>query len=66
MSDRITGLTVYFKKPVKDEDAVKWCEAIELMSNISKVEMKIVGPDYYFAHETVRRELIEKIWDILK
>lgn len=65
MSDRIKGLTVYFKKPINEEYAKVLCDAIRCFEGVSKVDKAIVKPDYYFAVAEARAELRDKILELL-
>jgi len=63
MSDRIKGLTVIFKKPLKDEDAERFKSAIEMFAEVAKVEMKITEG---IELEMAKFQLREKLWEALK
>lgn len=65
MSDRMKGITIYFKKPMRDDDAQAIIDACKLFPNVAKVEGSIVTSDYYFQVAQARSEIRDKILDII-
>jgi hypothetical protein len=65
MSATFNGLTIAFKEPVSEEymEAVK--KAILLFDGVVAVEPVESNFDSWILKEQVKRELGEKLWDVL-
>lgn len=65
MSDRLKGLTIVFKKPIRDDDAESMIKAMYLFENVAKVIPKIVTHDHIMAVETAKFNIRERLWKAL-
>jgi hypothetical protein len=66
MSDSIKGLIVTFKKPYHEDYAKKVREAILLFDGVTSVKESVNDFEDTMRREQVKRELLDKIWEILK
>lgn len=66
MSDRYYALTVLLEEPIKDEDAEEIVAAIGMIRGVLKVTPHVADAALYFAQETARHALIQKLWDALR
>ena len=65
MSDRIVGLTVTFRKPIKDEDAEDLIKLIACVTGVGAITTSIVAsPEFYIAKEQARMEYRQKVFDL--
>lgn len=65
MSDAI-AFTVILKEPVSDEYAERIADATRLIHGVSEVTEHVADIDLYVAQDHARRELVEKLWEVLK
>ena len=65
MSDRYHCLTVVLDKDVRDDDAEPLCNAIRQMRGVISVKGNVSDFSELVAEERVRRELGEKLFDII-
>ncbi len=66
MTDRIKGLTVLLEPDKRDDDAEYIINAIRMIKGVVSVKSHIADMNHYFAVETARRELTQKLWEALK
>ncbi|WP_343743341.1 hypothetical protein [Herbaspirillum huttiense] len=65
MTDRIHSFTVVLDEDIREEDAAAIANAIRLMRGILTVESNLSDPGQFVAEARVRRELGEKLWEVL-
>lgn len=65
MSDRIKGLTVTLKPGMRDDDAQRIIDAIEMIAGVVDVQAHVVDSAHHMAVASARIELREQIRDIL-
>ena len=66
MTDRHIAYTVILQAPICEDDAEAIRQAILMVKGVAEVIPQIAMADTYFAIETARRELEEKIWKALR
>lgn len=66
MSDRYNSLTVLLEKDLKDEDAEPLIAAIKQLRGVLDVTPTVSNMIGILAEERARRELIDKLWSVLK
>lgn len=65
MSNRIFSYTVTLDGVYKDEDAKQIQDAIEMIKGVSRVVPQVATAETYFAMDKARRELGEKIIEVI-
>ena len=65
MTDRYYALTVILEKDMRDDDAECVINAIKMMKFVLDVKGNIANPDTWMAEERARRELGQKLLDIV-
>jgi hypothetical protein len=65
MTDRFFCLTVCLEKDIREDDAESLINAIEQFSGVIKVVGHIANPDTWMAEERARRELGQKILEVI-
>lgn len=65
MTDRIRGFYVALEKDIRDDDVEPIIEAVKCLRFVLKVEPIVSDANDWIAEERVRRELGEKLWEIL-
>lgn len=65
MTDRYHSLTVVLEKDIRSDDAEAIIEAIKMIRGVLDVTPHVADATSWMAQTRVRRELGEKIWDIL-
>ncbi len=65
MTDRYHSLTVILEKDMRDDDAERMIEAIQMIKGVLDVKPVISDPTSWMAEERARRELGEKLWNVL-
>ncbi|WP_420106868.1 hypothetical protein [Herbaspirillum huttiense] len=65
MTDRIHSFTVVLDENMREEDAEAIANAIRLMRGILSVESNVSDPGQFVAEARVRRELGDKLWEVL-
>ncbi len=65
MTDRYYALTVILEKDIRDDDASRMIEAIQMIKGVQEVKPLISNPSIYMAQERARRELGDKLWKVL-
>ena len=65
MTDRIHSITVILEKELREDDAQEIISAILCLKGVLTVRGNTMEPGWYAAREQVRRELKEKLWEIL-
>lgn len=66
MTDRHFAYTVILQAPIREDDAEQIRQAILMVKGVADVIPQVANADTYFAIETARRELEEKIWKALR
>lgn len=66
MTDRYNVLTVFLERETRDDDAEQLINAIKSLRNV--LDVKGVVSDYsdIMAESRAKRELISKLWEVLK
>ena len=66
MTDRINGLTVVLTHDIRDDDCQCIIDAILMIKGVLSVKTNISDHfDNHVASERVRRELTDKMWEII-
>jgi len=65
MTDRFYALTVLLEKDIRSDDAEPLIEAIKMIKCVQDVKPHISDAETWMAEERARRELGEKIWNVL-
>jgi len=65
MSNRIFSYTVTLDGVYKDEDAKQIQDAIEMIKGVSRVVPQVATAETYFAVDKARRDLGEKILEVI-
>lgn len=65
MTDRYNTLTVVLEKDMRDDDAEVLLVAIRQLRGVLSVTGNVADPAAYTAEERARRELGEKLWQVL-
>lgn len=65
MTDRLRGVYVAFDRDIRDDDARPLIAAIKMLRGVLKVTPEIVDGADFVARERARRELGEKLWEVL-
>jgi hypothetical protein len=66
MTDRINSLTVILDHDIRDDDVEPLVKAIECFHHVLDVKMNVSDIcEMDIAHSRVRRELIDKLLDVL-
>jgi hypothetical protein len=66
MTDRIKGLTVLLEPDKREDDAQAIIDAIRMIRGVVSVKTHVTDVDHHFAVDTARRELVNKLWEVLK
>jgi hypothetical protein len=65
MSGRINTITVVLEKETKDDDCEAILTAIRMVKGVIAVTPNVADHTEYMAQERTRRELGQKIWEVL-
>ncbi len=65
MTDRYYALTVILEKDMREDDAERMIEAIQMIKGVQNVQPLISNPDIWMAEERAKRELGKKLWQVL-
>lgn len=65
MTDRLKGVYVVFDQDIREDDAEAILNAIRMVRHVQSVEPIVANIEDHFARDRVRRELGQKILDIL-
>lgn len=65
MTDRVFALTVALKNDVRTDDVEAITNAVRMIRGVLDVTEHIVNAETYVAQERARRELGEKLWNVL-
>jgi hypothetical protein len=65
MTDRYFAYTVILEHPTRSDDAEQIEQAIRMVRGVADVVPQIADSNTYFATETARRELGQKLWEVL-
>lgn len=66
MTDRINMLFVALETDIREDDVQTLVSAIRQLRRVIAVKTHVHEPSDWLAQERVRREMKEKIWDIIK
>ena len=66
MTDRIKALTVVLEHDIRIDDCQPLIDAISMMRGVAEVQSLISQPGDYIARERARRDLEQKIMDVLR
>jgi hypothetical protein len=66
MSDRYNYLTVILEHDLKDEDAEPLIAAIKQLRGVLTVTPNVRDPGSLLVEQRARRELAEKLWQVLE
>lgn len=65
MTDRYNTLTVVLEKDMRDDGAEVLLAAIRQLRGVLSVSGNVADPAAYMAEERAKRELGEKLWQVL-
>ncbi len=65
MTNRYYALTVVLEKDIREDDAQQIIDAIRMIKHVINVKGNISSPDTWMAEERARRELGQKLLDIV-
>lgn len=65
MTDRVFAYTVILEREVRTDDAEAIENAIRMVKGVAAVTPQVASASDYFAVETARRELGQKLWEVL-
>lgn len=65
MTDRFFALTVLLDQDIREDDAEPIIAAIQMIKHVQKVEPHITDAGNWAAEERARRELGQKLWEVL-
>jgi len=65
MTDTIYALTVVLEKDIRDDDIEAITNAIRMLRGVLDVTNHISDPSTYVAEARARRELGDKLWEVL-
>ncbi len=66
MTDRYNALIVVLDRDIRDDDAKAIIDAIKMIKHVQSVKGNVSDITDHVAKETAKRELIDKIWEVLK
>lgn len=66
MTDRVNGFTVCLDRHIRIDDAAEIINAIKMVKGVLEVKPLVSDHVDWFAEEKAKRELRQKLWDILK
>jgi len=66
MTDRVKGFVVTLSEDMREDDAQAIADAIRMVRGVLDVSPSIVDHEDHMNRERIRRELQEKLWDILR
>jgi hypothetical protein len=66
MTDRIFSYTVTLDREIREDDAEAITNAIRMIKGVTEVIPLVADPTLHWAEMRARRELIDKIWAVLK
>lgn len=66
MTDRYHALTVVLEEDIRSDDAEDLINAIKMLRGVLSVTPHVTDIESHFSQERARRELIQKLWDVLK
>lgn len=64
MTDRVFAYTVILEKETREDDAEAITQAIRMIKGVADVSPMVANAELYFATETARRELTDKLWKV--
>lgn len=65
MTDRYNTLTVVLERDIRKDDAEALISAIQQLRGVLRVAGNIADPAAYIAEERAKREIGEKLWEVL-
>ncbi len=66
MTDRVVALTVLLSQPTHDDEVGDIVHAIQMVKGVYNVQPLVMEPEIEWAKITAKRELRDKLLDILK
>lgn len=66
MTDRINSFIVTLDSDMRDDDAESILNAIRCIRRVIDVSPVVSEHSDHIAHIRVRRELLDKVWDLIK
>lgn len=65
MTERIFAYTVVLEKDIREDDSEAIIHAIEMIKGVAEVKPLIAQPELYWAYTKARRELMDKLVQVL-
>lgn len=66
MTDRLKGFTVTLQKDIREDDAERIVQAIQMIKGVLDVEPSISTLEDHMNRMMIKQELKEKLWEALK
>lgn len=66
MADRFHRLTVVLEDDIRSDDAEALLAAIRQLRGVLTVRGNVPNPDFFTAETRAKREIGEKLWEVLK
>lgn len=66
MTDRYNSLVIFLDHDIRSDDAQPLIDAIKQLRGVLDVQPHVGTWDDDLAYSRVRRELVEKLWNVLK
>lgn len=66
MTDRVKGCWVAFTGDIREDDIKPVIDSIKQLRGVAAVETKLVDSNDWINRAVIKREIIDKIWDLLK
>ena len=66
MTDRVFGFTVTLEYEMRTDDVDDIIGALRMIKGVQSVTPLVADAQLWYAKESARRELISKLWDVLK
>lgn len=66
MTDRLKGFVVTLQENMREDDAQEVINAIKMIKNVLTVKPLVTGWEDGMFYDRVKRDLISKLWDVLK
>lgn len=66
MTDKLKGFVIQLDEQIREDDARPIIEAIKMIKHVANVIPMVCGIDHLMAVDSAKRELIQKIYEVLK
>lgn len=66
MTDHIKGLIITFERDIREDDVDPIIEAIQMVRGVADVSRSVADSRDHMNRERIRREMREKLWEVLK